>query len=171
MTFPEGSICCSKSESRTLRENTAHPYFRALANSAASFKTRRRCSGPVSLGPDQRAGQHSSFLPRVTTESEKRSFDNTCVCWTILDLRETSCHDSITHTKRAWLHIRHTNRKLRESPRLSDRRESLKIILLLDPALHPKLSQERHHLSDRDSRKLGSSTKRSLAFLILFHRE
>jgi len=40
MTLPEGSSCCSKSESRTLRDNTAHPYFRAVANSSASFKTR-----------------------------------------------------------------------------------------------------------------------------------
>ncbi|MGD1215634.1 MAG: hypothetical protein ABR861_11680 [Terriglobales bacterium] len=29
-----------------MRENTAHPYFRAVANSSASFKTRRRCSPP-----------------------------------------------------------------------------------------------------------------------------
>ena len=50
----------------------------------------------------------------------------------------------------------HTIEDFQESPRLSDRRQSLEIILILDPALHPELGQERHHLSDRDSRKLGS---------------
>src|SRR5579864_9359645 len=68
-------------------------------------------------------------------------------------------------------HFRHTLEDFQESPRLSDRRQSLEIILILNPALHPELGQERHHLSDRDSRKLGSSTKRSIAFLISLHRE
>jgi hypothetical protein len=68
-------------------------------------------------------------------------------------------------------HFRHTIEDFQESPGLSDRRQSLKVILILDPALHPELGQERYHLSDRDSRKLGSSTKRSIAFLISFHRE
>lgn len=43
------------------------------------------------------------------------------------------------------------------SPGLLERRESLEIILIFDPALHPELSQERHHLPHGDPAKLGSS--------------
>ena len=43
-TFPEGSSCCKKSKSRTLRVSTEQPCFLAVANSKASFNTRRRWS-------------------------------------------------------------------------------------------------------------------------------
>src|ERR1700687_4201016 len=65
MIFPEGSSFCSKSKSRTLRDNNAHPYFRAVANSSASFKNAPPLLSSVSLVPSQRAGQCSGLPPNL----------------------------------------------------------------------------------------------------------
>src|ERR1700691_5840437 len=59
----------------------------------------------------------------------------------------------------------------KSSPSLPERRQSLEIILIFDPALYPEIGQDRHHLPQGDSGKLGSSAQRCFAFLVSFHRE
>src|SRR5260370_19642692 len=56
-----------------------------------------------------------------------------------------------------WHHHRRLSGIVTTTPK---RGESLEIILLFDPALHPELGQDRHHLPHRDSGELSSSTKR-----------
>src|SRR5260370_593083 len=57
------------------------------------------------------------------------------------------------------------------SPGLSESPKPLEIILIFDAALHPELSQDRHHLSHGDSGKHSSPAKRRFALLVPFHRE
>ena len=57
------------------------------------------------------------------------------------------------------------------SPHLPETFESLRIILLMDPAFHSVFRQDRHHLPQGDAGKFCCSAKRCFALFVSFHRE
>src|SRR6202795_4005370 len=109
-----------------------------------------------------RAGLHHTMISAVRTSTRKKSIFMRVFLFSHLMGSKSTTGCAAFRGPFSFRTLPAHKRRLSESPRLSDRRQSLKVILILDPALHPELGQERHHLSDRDSRKLGSSTKRSI---------